>query len=48
MICTRRIVAAVGLAVSVMSLTALPASAVRAPSVGGLQVLGLLVPAVQH
>ncbi|MGW3506696.1 hypothetical protein [Streptomyces sp. NPDC000994] len=48
MICTRRIVAALGLAVSVTGLTALPASAAGAPSVGGLQALGLLVPAVQH
>ncbi|MFE4421785.1 hypothetical protein [Streptomyces sp. NPDC056817] len=42
MICTRRMVAAVGLAVSVTGLTALPASAAGAPSVGGLQPLGLL------
>ncbi|MFE7233791.1 hypothetical protein ACWCRF_25485 [Streptomyces sp. NPDC002405] len=42
MIRTRRIVAAVGLAVSVTGLTALPASAAGAPSVGGLQPLGLL------
>ncbi|MGW4819041.1 hypothetical protein ACWEP4_08670 [Streptomyces sp. NPDC004227] len=48
MICTRRIVAAVGLAVSVTGLIALPASAAGVPSVGGLQTRGLLVPAVQH
>ncbi|MFF4759481.1 hypothetical protein [Streptomyces sp. NPDC001292] len=42
MICTRRVVAAVGLAVSVTGPTALPASAAGAPSVGGLQPLGLL------
>ncbi|MEV5007943.1 hypothetical protein ACIQFZ_34100 [Streptomyces sp. NPDC093064] len=48
MICTRRIVAAVGLALSVTGLTALPASAAGAPSVCGLQPLGLPVPAIQH
>ncbi|MFD4969949.1 hypothetical protein [Streptomyces sp. NPDC058424] len=48
MICTRHMVAAVGLAVSVTGLTALPASPASAPSVGGLQALGLLVAAIQH
>ncbi|WP_225076614.1 hypothetical protein [Streptomyces sp. CoT10] len=39
MVCTRRIVAAAGLAVSVAGLTALPASA---PSAGRFQLPGLL------
>lgn len=42
MVCTRGIVAAVGLAVSVTGLTALPASAAGAPSAGGFQPPGLL------
>ncbi|MFJ2719471.1 hypothetical protein [Streptomyces sp. NPDC087437] len=41
MVCTRRIVAAVGRAVSVTGLTALPASAAGAPSVGGFQPTGV-------
>ncbi|MFJ6562691.1 hypothetical protein ACIQMV_23065 [Streptomyces sp. NPDC091412] len=42
MVCTRRVVAAVGRAVSVTGLTTLPTSAAGAPSVGGFQPPGLL------